>query len=316
LETAIKILKKLLPGRRSVSGQVLADSLKISRTAVWKGISKLRELGYGIEAFPGSGYRIISQPENLSVEMITANLSTRYLGKKVLYYPEIDSTNRLAKEAASDGADEGTLVITDYQTKGRGRLDRSWESESGQNLMFSFILRPRIPLFDSFLLTMAAGISMAEAIETETGLPAMVKWPNDIFLNGKKLAGILTEISGQSQALDWAVIGIGVNINSKPDLDTAMYLNEQTDEAIDRINILNRFLINFEAVYRNGRPSEDIIERWRAKSYTLGLQVEIDDNGEIIKGLAEDIDKSGALMVRTNEGKIKVICGDVTVIDG
>ncbi len=317
METSARILKSLLESDGPVSGQDLADRLGLSRTAIWKRMAKLKAEGVIIEAVKGRGYRLPRWPEGLTPSLIAASLETAWLGRPVHYFAETDSTNLRAKALAAAGASHGTLVIADFQSQGRGRLDRSWLSPPGKSLLLSLVLRPELEIGGFFRLTMAAGLSLARAVAETTGLDPRLKWPNDLFLDERKLAGILTEVSGQAQVLDWAVVGLGVNVNAAPALERADHpavcLAEAAGGEIDRLALLNRFLVHFEAFLEAGLPPEEIRRRWKERSLTLGRRVTVTDRGRRITGLAEDVDVDGALLLRTDEGVRRIVCGDVSL---
>ncbi len=314
METSVCILKALLNSDQPLSGQALAQELGLSRTAVWKGVAKLREEGLRIEALRGRGYTLAETKGLLGSSLIAAALKTRWLGRTVYFYEEIDSTNRAAKDLAGRGARSGTLVAADYQTQGRGRLNRVWRSPPGANLLFSLILRPELELRSFFRMTMAAAVSLAKAVFDLTGLEPRVKWPNDLILKGLKLAGVLTEISGQAQVLDWAVVGVGLNVNASPPQEKAVCLAQVLGRPVDRLELLSAFLIHLEEWLDAGLPVEKIRGQWRRLCLTLGQSVSVDDGSERIKGLAVDIDPEGALLIETEAGLRRVVCGDLSLL--
>lgn len=311
LDTSAGVLRILLGSDEPVSGQELADRLGLSRTAVWKAVARLREEGLALEAMKGRGYRLAGAPTGLSASLVSARLETDWLGRPFVFHREIDSTNRAAKEMAARGADHGTVVMADMQTAGRGRMDRQWLSPAGANLMLSIILRPDMEIASFFRLTMAAGVALSQAVDGLTGLETKLKWPNDLYCQGLKVSGILTEISGQAQGLDWAVVGVGVNVNAAPDLDTAASLAGLTGGAVNRLGILTAFLANLEEIVDQGPDPEFIRTNWLERSHTLGKKVKVLDRGREVTGLARDIDRDGALLLETEQGLQRIICGDV-----
>ncbi len=230
---------------------------------------------------------------------------------RVRFFKELDSTNRLAREYAAQGEPAGTLVVADYQTRGRGRLERVWESPPGANLMFSLILRPELKLENAFLLTMAAAVSMARAVERTTGLRPLLKWPNDLFLEGKKLAGVLTELKAGKGRMEWAVVGIGLNTSAHPPGVDSIDLAGRLGSPVDRFAVLKAFLD--EHGQREGMDPESLRQEWIGLSYTLGREVTVDDQGKKVTGLALEIDAQGALILETEEGRKRVVCGDLSV---
>lgn len=311
VETSARILRILLQGPGPVSGQALAAELGLSRTAVWKGVAKLIGEGVDIAASGGRGYRLIGRPGKLGPSLVAASLSSQWLGRPVHYFERTDSTNLRAKTLAVAGTPGGALVIADFQTQGRGRLKRVWRSPAGRNLLFSLLLRPRLELRSFFRLTMAAGVSLSRAVEELTGLRPELKWPNDLYLGEHKLAGILTEIAGQAQLLDWAVVGIGLNTNAAPAEEKCTCLASCCGRKIDRLALLDAFLVRFEALLDEGLPAEEIRAGWLELNQTLGRMVSVEDRGGRVSGLAVDVDADGALLVETGAGLRRVVCGDV-----
>jgi BirA family biotin operon repressor/biotin-[acetyl-CoA-carboxylase] ligase len=199
-----------------ISGERLARNLGVSRTAVWKQISSLKKSGYEIESIKNKGYRLISRPDTPFSEEVISGLSTDVVGREVHYFDKISSTNYFAKQLANKGAQDGTMVVADVQTKGRGRKDRAWSSPFG-GLWFSVILYPRIPPERGMLVTMTVSVAVAQAIEEITGLRPVIKWPNDLLLKGKKVCGILTELDAEMDKINYMVVGIGINVNNEMD---------------------------------------------------------------------------------------------------
>jgi len=247
--------------------------------------------------------------------MVEAGLTAGFLGRPVRFLERIDSTNRLAKELAAQGALSGTLVLADFQTRGRGRLARSWEAPAGSSLLLSLILKPEIPLRSAFRLTMAAAVALARAVEEETGLSPLIKWPNDLYLKGRKLAGILTEVKPRGEGLRWAVIGLGLNVSAHPPGLPAIDLEEAASAPVDRLKLLDRFLHRLEELYQAGLEAGPLREEWKKRSYSLGREVEVKDGEETVRGRALDIDGEGALLVRTARGARRVVSGDLSLVD-
>ncbi len=230
---------------------------------------------------------------------------------RICFFPEIDSTNRAAKELAAQGSSSGTLVVADFQTRGRGRLDRVWQSPAGANLMFSLVLRPNLEVGRAFGLTMAAAVSMARAVKRVTGLQPLLKWPNDLFLDGKKLAGVLTELKASQGRIDWAVIGVGLNTSAHPPDVEAVDLAGELGRPVDRFAILREYVA--EMALRAEMDPERLRQEWTGLSWTLGRKVVVRDNGDRITGLARGIDEQGALLLETGGRVRKVVCGDLVV---
>ena len=230
---------------------------------------------------------------------------------QVHFFAQIDSTNRAAKEYAARGVPSGTLVVADFQTQGRGRLDRVWQSPPGANLMFSLILRPNLETGRAFGLTMAASVSMARAVNRVTGLQPLLKWPNDLFLQGKKLAGVLTELKASNGRIDWAVIGVGLNTSAHPPDVEAVDLAQKLGRPVDRFAILREFV--GEMGQRTRIDPERLRQEWTELSWTLGRKVVVQDNGDRLSGLAKGIDEQGALLLESGGEVKRVVCGDLVV---
>ena len=210
-----EILKMLRETDSYVSGQELCNKFGVSRTAVWKAINQLKENGYEIEAVQNKGYHLLSAPDVMDVTELESIHSTEWAGCELYYYDSIDSTNTKAKELAEDGHPSGTLVVADQQTAGKGRRGRSWESPTGTGIFMTLMLKPEINPNNASMLTLVAAMATTRAIRRVTGVPAMIKWPNDIVMNGKKVCGILTEMSAQFDYINHIVIGIGINVHNE-----------------------------------------------------------------------------------------------------
>ena len=209
-----EILKILKKEKDYVSGQELCESLGVSRTAVWKAIRQLEEQGYVIEAVRNKGYRLVEEADVLTVAELHSVLDTKWLGKELEYYYETDSTNNRARDAAEKGASHGFLAVADCQTAGKGRRGRVWNSPHGTDIYMSFVLRPTFTPSQASMLTLVAGMAVVKGVQKATGLSAMIKWPNDAVVNGKKICGILTEMSTEEDAIRYVVPGIGINVNA------------------------------------------------------------------------------------------------------
>ena len=234
--------------------------------------------------------------------------------ERVWFFKETGSTNALAKNMVARGAPDRTLLVTDFQTRGRGRLDRTWESPPGANLMFSLIQRPDLELTQAFSLTLAAALSMARAVERLTGLEPLLKWPNDIFLDGRKLAGVLTELKAEKSRVAWAVVGVGLNVSAHPPGLKAIDLAARLGRAVDRFALLAEFLVEMDR--RAGALPEELRREWTELSYTLGRRVTVDDQGRRVTGKAVSLEPDGALVIETGKGLERVRCGDLVVEGG
>ncbi|MBI4641400.1 MAG: biotin--[acetyl-CoA-carboxylase] ligase [Candidatus Tectomicrobia bacterium] len=251
------------------------------------------------------------------------NLSTTLIGKRFYHYDEVTSTNDIAIDFASLGVEEGSVVIAESQTKGKGRLGKSWISPSGVGLYFSIILNPSLPLKQIPLLTLAAGVAAARAIAEITHLRVFLKWPNDIMIGGKKAGGILAEARIEGDTIKVVVIGIGVNVNTPlsqfPEevREHSTSLSKEASREIDRSLLLAKILETFDGIYLKviNQEHDEILQAWRTLSNTLGEEVLIQSGSERIEGKAVDIDWDGSLLVRTEKGTLeKVASGEATVI--
>jgi len=302
------------------SGQAIAGELGVSRAAVWKAVESLRAEGYGITSVSAKGYRLDGVPDRLGEREMLLGLSTRMMGGNVHAFEKLESTNTTAMKLASDGAPEGTLVVSDAQSAGRGRLGRRWASPPGKNIYASVILRPEFPPSKAPLVTLAASVALCRAINSYAGLEARIKWPNDILADGRKLAGILTEMSSEPDRVRHVVIGMGVNVNSRPgDLPrdvagTATSIIKLTGRETSRAGLLQQILGELEAVYDRlvADGADGILEDWRKLSDTIGSKVRVVTQEAEFTGRAIDIDASGALVIERTDGKsISLTSGDV-----
>ncbi|MCX8118868.1 MAG: biotin--[acetyl-CoA-carboxylase] ligase [Desulfobacterota bacterium] len=313
---------RLLKERPSafVSGEEISRRLRKSRTAIWKRIQHLRSLGYEIEASTRSGYRLIGSPDLLTPVEVLPSLKTRWMGKKIHYFTRLDSTNSKAYELATQGAEEGEIVIAESQERGRGRLGRRWFSPPFLNLYLSVILRPGLPPHQAPLITLMAAVATAETIEGFSGLPPVIKWPNDLLLGGRKVAGLLNEIRSETDRVHFVILGIGVNLNvdraALPEeiRPLATSLREETGGPVSRRDFLCLLLERLEGWYERlrGEGGERILRAWRERARIGGKRVRVTSFGEVISGEAIDIDSDGSLLLRTEGGGTRrVVAGDV-----
>ncbi len=308
-----------------VSGESLSLHLNISRAAVNKHVHRLREEGYSIAAVPKKGYCLEKSPDRFLENEILDGLQTKVLGKTdIVCLQSVDSTNTIAKELALDHAPEGTLVVAETQTAGRGRKGRSWLSPEADGIYASLILRPAIEPADAFKFTLIAGVATAEAILAETNIPVCIKWPNDILTDGKKIAGILAEISMETDMVDYIILGLGMNINTPPESfapelkEIASSLLIAAGQPFSRLRLIRSFLLQMETYYNmfTEQGFSSILERWKALSNTVGREISVDVIGKTHRGLVKDIDHDGRLILEDPSGKSHhLISGDVTFID-
>jgi BirA family transcriptional regulator, biotin operon repressor / biotin---[acetyl-CoA-carboxylase] ligase len=252
--------------------------------------------------------------EALSPDLIISELNTRFIGRKIIYYPVLESTMDAAKKEALWGAEAGTVVVTDEQVAGRGRLQRTWLSPKGA-LAFSIILRPNIEYLHCMI--MLASLSVANAIETTTGLRCQIKWPNDVLIHDKKVCGILIETDIRKNSLQHVIIGIGINVNMRvaeyPEIASfATSLSDQTGLEVSRLQIVSRVLMNIEMLYQTMAHSDFIWQEWKERLVTLGQKVEVNMGNILYQGIAESVSRDGSLLLRQQDGKsIRIIVGDI-----
>jgi len=311
-----KILEYLKKKEDYASGDQLSHRLGISRQALWKHIQELKESGYDIVAVPHLGYRLVSSPDRLFAFEVTRDLNTKFIGKKVYYFDSLNSTMNVAMELGLKGLPEGTIILAESQTKGKGRLGRSWFSPKYKGIYLSLILRPRILPSQAPILTLLSAVSFCEAIKEVTGLDPQIKWPNDILLAHKKVGGILTELSAEMDRINFVVIGCGLNVNNdkKALISGATSLREHKKEKINRVSLLQEILRKIETnlLFLEAKGAKPILEKWREYSVTLNKRVKVYCQKEHIEGEAIDIDADGALLVRKDSGVVeRVSSGDV-----
>ena len=315
-----EILKMLRETDSYVYGQEICNKFGVSRTAVWKAINQLKENGYEIEAVQNKGYHLLSAPDIMDKTELESIHATEWAGCEIYYFDSIDSTNTKAKELAEEGHPSGTLVVADRQTAGKGRRGRSWESPTGIGIFMTLMLKPEINPNHASMLTLVAAMATTRAIRRVTGVPAMIKWPNDIVMNGKKVCGILTEMSAQFDYINHIVIGIGINVHNEdfPEeiAKTASSLYLESGQHIHRASLIEAFLEEFEDVYAEYLKTEDmegLQKEYDAMLVNRGRQVRVLDPKEPFEGKAMGITKKGELIVDTWESRKLVSSGEVSV---
>ncbi|MCM8765245.1 MAG: biotin--[acetyl-CoA-carboxylase] ligase [Candidatus Omnitrophica bacterium] len=313
LEKIINLLRK---EKGYLSGEEISERLGISRAGVWKQIENLRSLGYEIEAFPHRGYRLVSAPDRLLPEEISWELGTEFMGRNIFSFETLDSTMDFAYELGIKKFPEGTIVCSETQKKGRGRLGRNWFSPKYKGLYFSILLRPKILPQEASQLTILSAVAVSTAIKEITALECLIKWPNDILVNGEKVGGILTEMQAEIDAVRFVIIGIGINVNTeKRNLPPqASSLKEEKGEKVSRIELFKGILQKIEKYYLlfQDKGFSPILQEWKRHSSILGHQIKIIAHSKTIEGEAIDLDSQGALLVRKDSGFIeKVLVGDV-----
>lgn len=319
-KTIVELLKSA--GNDFISGESIAGELGISRTAVWKHIQKLRDSGYEIISLERRGYKLKDAPDLLLPSEIQIGLETQIVGKTMEYYPSVDSTNRVAKKLAYHGAEEGTIIVAEEQTGGKGRLERTFFSPRGKGIWFSVILRPNFLPKDASKCTLMAAVAVAQAMK-RFNLQPQIKWPNDIMFDGRKLVGILTEMTGEIGKISYMVIGVGINVNISRDefpdelKPIAASLCELNGEPIPRVQFFRAVLEEFDKLYREVTTAGfgKIFARWRESNITLGKNIRVISagDGESFGGRAIDLDEDGALIVETDSGLRTVYAGDVSI---
>ncbi len=310
-------------GDGAVSGAELSQQLGVSRAAVWARIEDLRLLGYDIQASPHIGYRLLSTPDVLHADDLISRLGkTKVIGRDIRVFEETTSTNDVIEKLARDGVREGAVVFAESQTKGRGRLGRKWISPAKKGLWFSVLLRPEFRPPDTTQLTVAAATGVRRGIEKHTGLKVSIKWPNDILYQGKKLAGILMEMSAELDRVKYIILGIGVDVNLNaaefpPELrKIATSIKAETGNAVSRPELAVAILRELDHDY--GRivsgDFQAVADEWEKHGVTLGHNVIIRSGDRQIEGRAESLDDDGALLLRTVHGHLeRIVGGDVTV---
>lgn len=316
-----EILALLRERRGYVSGQDLCRRFGVSRTAVWKAIGQLKKEGYEIEAAKNRGYRLLSEKEVFGQHELESRMDTRWAGHPVFYFDTLASTNLQAKLSAENGAGEGTLIVADMQTAGRGRKGRSWSSPAGTNLYFTLILRPDFGAEPVSAVTLVMGIAVAEGIRKTCGAEAGIKWPNDIVVNGKKVCGILAEMSVEREYVHYAVIGVGINVGQQefpPEIrETAASLCQECGRIVSRgeliLNVMKAFEDNYK-VFRNSRSLAGLTEKYEKLLVNKGRQVRVLDPKGEFQGLAKGINEKGELLVEREDGTVTaVFAGEVSV---
>lgn len=302
-----------------LSGEEMSRLAGVSRTAVWKEIEKLRAEGYKILAQPHEGYRLVGIPDRLTAQELTWNLATKRIGRRVHAYDSTDSTMDLAHRLAAAGEPEGAVVVAEGQNQGRGRIGRRWISPKGKGICASVILRPQIPLSEAACLTLLAAVAVARAVRTGADLQPQIKWPNDVLIGGKKVAGVLTELNAELNRIRYLVLGIGLNVNTpRAQLPAqATSLAEETGEPVDRVGFARTLLLEIDRAYSQfiEEGALGILDEWRRHALFLGRRIRVALPGRTVDGQALDVDPSGALLVRTDAGMIESIsAGDVLIV--
>ncbi len=300
-----------------VSGEDISRELGVSRTSIWKHIEALRGVGYEIEATPHLGYKLMARPDRLIPEELKEGLKTKFLGKKILCYKSLDSTNDTAYNLAENGEREGTVVIAERQRKGKGRQGRHWASPPG-GIYLSCILRPDIEPKEVAKITLVAAVAVAASVRKVAGVPAMIKWPNDILIKQKKACGILTEMKAEQDRVEFLIVGIGVNVDTPAGSlpKGATSLAKESGASPSKVALAKKILENLEhyiGIFRKEGFSK-VRDEWHHYSATIGHHVKINCHDGKIEGQALDVDNDGALVVRLDTGfQRRILSGDVVI---
>lgn len=305
-------------GEDYVSGAALSDKLGLSRTAVWKHVEQLRRLGYRIDAQASRGYRLLEVPDRLTTLEIGPLLATRELGRTLHHYETVESTNSKAFELAHEGGFHGEVIVTEHQTAGKGRRGRAWSSPAGKSLAMSVILRPEIAPARAPELTLVAAVALAQTLR-DSGVEAKIKWPNDVQIGGRKVAGILTELSADVERVHFVVLGIGVNLNAETGDFPPEVAEIATSVQVVRRSPVHRALFTAALLGQletwvdkwTDEGFEPVRAAWKELSSTLGEEVLVRADNRELRGIAEDIDPSGALLLRVGDKLERVLSGDV-----
>lgn len=316
-----KILDELYGNRENyISGEKLATKLEVSRTAVWKHINILREEGYNIETMSGKGYKLLEMKDKFLPKEIERLLLNNSIAKEIIYFNSIDSTNSYAKKEANK-LQHGTIILAEQQIAGRGRRGREWLSPKGTGIWMSLVLKPNIPPREGIKMTQIAAAAVCESIRDLTGLDALIKWPNDVVINNKKVCGILTEMAGELNEINYIVVGIGINVNMEnfPDeiktIATSLFI--ESDKKIDRKDLVVNILKKFEELYKQYIKNLDLDETLsiiRRYSAILGKNIRIIQGKLETKVKAIDINEEGLLLVEMEDGNEELISsGEVSI---
>ena len=331
-----KVLALLKNNRDSyISGEEICKELGVSRTAIWKHIKILREEGYEVDSFSKKGYCLTGIPDRLYPEEIKSGLSTKKLGMDIRYFEKLESTNNKAKALAGDKVmsdenveekltltpGEGMLVLAEEQTGGRGRLGRSWYAPYGKGVWMSILLRPQVRLEIVYQMTMVTAVAVLRAVRSVCGIVLDIKWPNDLQYGGKKLCGILTEMSAEADRVNYVVVGMGINTAPAGDLipveiqQQVTSLSEITGEAVDRVKLAQEILWELENCYESWLAGgfTSLLDEWKIYCNSLHRQVTVKTLSEVYTGWAENVDSDGALLLKLDSGELKkFVSGDVS----
>lgn len=316
-----EILRLLKSEEGYLSGQELCNRLQVSRTAIWKVMNQLKEEGYRIDSVSNRGYHLESCPDIITKEELESEMTGKKFGHQVFYEEELDSTNVQAKRLAEQGlADHGCLVTTEKQTSGKGRRGRSWSSPKGSGIWMSLVLKPDISPYNASMLTLVTALAVNRAVREETDLESYIKWPNDIVINGKKLCGILTEMSSEPDYIHYVVIGIGINVNTKYFSEEiskkATSLFMESNKTYRRSLIIKKILEYLEFYYEQFLLNQDmrpLMTEYNQMLINIENKVVVQEKQTLFEGIAKGINEKGELLVQTKKGLRTVMSGEVSV---
>lgn len=316
-----EILRYLKEADGYISGQELCERFQVSRTAVWKVVRQLEAEGYEIEAVRNRGYRLKTAGDILSRAEILSSIRGSWAGREILYLDEVDSTNTAAKKAAENGAAHGTLVVSERQTGGKGRRGRVWDSPRGTGIFMTLILRPEMAPVHASMLTLVAALAVAGGIKECTGTSSLIKWPNDIVMGGKKVCGILTEMSADPDCINYVAVGIGINVNREefPEeiREVAASIFTETGKKTKRSLLISAVMAAFERYYEIFMKTADmsgLLEEYNGKLANCGRTVRVLDPAGEYSGTAIGIDREGELLVEMGDRTVRrVLSGEVSV---
>lgn len=315
-----KLLDILYAADDYVSGQALAKTLGVSRQAIWKGINALREDGCEIDSVTNKGYRLRSLPSCLNAAALGATLGTEIIGKNLVVLDSVGSTNDYLKQLGAQGCPNGTVVTTREQNRGKGRLGRSWQSKRDENIAFSLLLRPKMTPREVSAVTPLAGLAVCKALRDLTGLDCRIKWPNDVIVGTKKLSGILTEMSAEFDAVEYIIIGIGINVDQVLFPEEIAYKATsvllETGRHYNKNHLLAGILRQMEREFLQNdlALSPTALEEYEALCATVGRSVTFMRGTRRVSGMAVGVDRGGELKIMLSDGSVCYVnAGEVTV---
>jgi BirA family biotin operon repressor/biotin-[acetyl-CoA-carboxylase] ligase len=310
-------------GDEGISGQAISRRLGVSRTAIWKSVQALRAAGFRIDSRPGKGYMLQAGPERLVGLDIETGLGTLVVGSSVRSFDSVPSTIDVASALAQEGAHDGTVVVAESQTGGRGRLGRTWSSPADVGIWTSIILRPAIPPRDAPKLTLLVAVSVATVLNERYGIAGRIKWPNDVVVQNRKICGALTELAAEQDAVKYIIASFGLNVNHTRTTfpsevrSIATSMRIEAGRTFHRPDVFRAILCMLDEQYQEFREhgSAAIVSRWRELSCTLGKHVKVQLRDSVVEGTARDLDEDGSLLVEVSEGDVRSIAyGDVTIL--